>query len=81
MYLGDGNLEWEEFISFTVERANVLNSRQKLASLSHYHDSSEDLDTSSRLRHRHDLSRAVVMGSLGQFAIVVRHLKQILDLS
>jgi WD40 repeat protein len=54
-----------------VERANVLNNRQKLANLAHYYDSSDLLDPSSQVRHRHDISRAVVMKSINQFAVVV----------
>eukprot|EP01035_Chromulina_nebulosa_P019421 gene19421-25299_t len=70
---GDGDLEWQEFTTFTVDRANLLSNRQKLASLPHYHDSSFMLDPSSKNRHRHDISRAVVMPALNQFAIVEDH--------
>ena len=68
---GDGQLEWQEFTSFTVEKANLLNKRQKLTSIAHYHDSSHALDPSAKYRHRNDISRFVNIPSLSQFAIVV----------
>lgn len=68
---GDGQLEWQEFTSFTVEKANLLNKRQKLTSIAHYHDSTQYLDTSAHYRHRHDISRFVAIPQLCQFAIVV----------
>lgn len=68
---GDGQLEWQEFTSFTVEKANLLNKRAKLTSIAHYHDSSNILDASARYRHRHDISRMVKIPNLGQFAVVV----------
>eukprot|EP01034_Spumella_vulgaris_P022221 gene22221-28335_t len=70
---GDGQLEWQEFTSFTVEKANLLNKRAKLTSIAHYHDSSHSLDPSAFNRHRHDISRFVNIPSLGQFAIVEDH--------
>lgn len=69
---GDGQLEWQEFTSFTVEKANLLNKRQKLTSIAHYHDSTQYLDASAHYRHRHDISRFVSIPQLCQFAIVVR---------
>lgn len=68
---GDGNLEWQEYTSFTVEKANLLNKRQKLTSIAHYHDTSVQLDCSARIRHRHDLSRFVNIPTLSQFALIV----------
>jgi hypothetical protein len=68
---GDGQLEWQEFTSFTVEKANLLNKRQKLTSIAHYHDSTDTLDPSAHYRHRHDISRFVQIPQLCQFAIVV----------
>ncbi len=62
----------QEFTSFTVEKANLLNKRAKLTSIAHYHDSSHNLDPSAFNRHRHDISRFVNIPTLGQFAIVVR---------
>lgn len=70
---GDGQLEWQEFTSFTVEKANLLNKRAKLASIAHYYDSSDVLDASAQYRHRHDISRFVNLPSLGQFAMVEDH--------
>jgi hypothetical protein len=68
---GDGQLEWQEFTSFTVEKANLLNKRQKLTSIAHYHDSTHTLDPSAHYRHRHDISRFVPIPQLCQFAMVV----------
>mmetsp|Transcript_9483 Transcript_9483/g.20785 ORF Transcript_9483/g.20785 Transcript_9483/m.20785 type:complete len:1383 (-) Transcript_9483:151-4299(-) len=70
---GDGQLEWQEFTSFTVEKANLLNKRQKLTSIAHYHDSTHMLDPSAHYRHRHDISKFVEIPSLAQFAIVEDH--------
>lgn len=68
---GDGQLEWQEFTSFTVEKANLLNKRARLASIAHYHDSSHTLDPASKYRHRHDISRFVNIPKAGHFAMVV----------
>jgi len=70
---GDGRLEWQEFTTFTVEKANLLNKREKLTSIAHYHDCTQKLDTSALYRHRHDISRFCNLPSLGQFAIVEDH--------
>lgn len=70
---GDTMLEWQEFTSFTVEKANLLNKRAKLASIAHYHDSSQNLDASAKYRHRHDIARFVNLPSLGHFAMVEDH--------
>jgi WD40 repeat protein len=67
---GDGDLEWQEFTSFVVEKANLLNKRQKLATLAHYHDSTHALDPSASYRHRNDLSRIVNLPTIGQFAMM-----------
>jgi hypothetical protein len=69
---GDGNLEWQEFTTYVVEKANLLNKRLKSTSIPHYYDSSENLDSSAQYRHRHDISKFVNMPTLNQFAIVVR---------
>ena len=61
----------QEFTSFTVEKANLLNKRQKLTSIAHYHDSTHTLDPSAHYRHRHDIARFVNIPQLCQFAIVV----------
>lgn len=70
---GDGMLEWQEFTSFTVEKANLLNKRAKATSIPHYHDSSNILDPSAKYRHRHDISKIVNLPLAGQFAMVVRY--------
>ena len=67
---GDGGLEWQEFTSFVVEKANLLNKRQKLASLPHYHDSTSTLDSSASYRHRNDISRIVNLPAIHQFAMM-----------
>ena len=67
---GDGDLEWQEFTSFVVEKANLLNKRQKLASLAHYYDSSSTLDPSADYRHRNDISRIINLPNLNQFAML-----------
>jgi hypothetical protein len=69
---GDGQLEWQEFTAFTVEKANILNKRAKLTSIAHYHDSSDLLDPTATYRHRHDISRFVNIPSLGMFAMLVK---------
>jgi hypothetical protein len=69
---GDGDLEWQEFTTFTVEKANLLNKRQKLASIAHYHDTTDGLDPSAHVRHRHDVCNFTNAEQLGQFALVVR---------
>ena len=56
---GDGDLEWQEFTTFVVEKANLLNKRQKLASLAHYSDSTSILDASAAYRHRNDISKVI----------------------
>jgi hypothetical protein len=56
---GDGDLEWQEFTTFVVEKANLLNKRQKLASLAHYSDSTHILDASAAYRHRNDISKVI----------------------
>jgi WD40 repeat protein len=70
---GDGMLEWQEFTSFTVEKANLLNKRAKLTSIAHYHDSSRSLDPSATYRHRHDISKFVNIPLMGQFAMLEDH--------
>lgn len=68
---GDGNLEWQEFTTYVVEKANILNKRLKSTSIPHYYDSSESLDASAQYRHRHDISKFVKIPNLCQFAMVV----------
>ncbi len=67
---GDGDLEWQEFTTFVVEKANLLNKRQKLASLAHYYDSTGTLDASADYRHRNDISRIVNLPQMNQFALM-----------
>jgi hypothetical protein len=69
---GDAQLEWQEFTTYFVEKANLLNKRLKLTSIPHYYDSTEMLDVSAQYRHRHDISKYVVMPELNQFALAVR---------
>ena len=61
----------QEFTSFTVEKANLLNKRAKLTSIAHYYDSSDILDPSAKYRHRHDISKFINIPSLKQFAVLV----------
>jgi hypothetical protein len=61
------------YVLCVVEKANLLNKRQKLTSIAHYHDSTHILDPSAHYRHRHDISRFVQIPSLAQFAIVEDH--------
>jgi hypothetical protein len=68
---GDGDLEWQEFTTFTVEKANLLSKRLKLKSIAHYYDTSETLDPTALQRHRNDISQILQIPTLGQFAIVV----------
>jgi WD40 repeat protein len=70
---GDGDLEWQEFTSFTVEKANILTQRLKLASIAHYYESTSTLDPSADYRHRHDISSFCKISSLGQFAFAEDH--------
>ena len=67
---GDGDLEWQEFTTFVVEKANLLNKRQKLASLPHYYDSTHSLDASADYRHRNDISKIVNLPAMNQFAMM-----------
>ena len=66
---GDGDLEWQEFTSFVVEKANLLNKRQKLERLPHYYDSSKSLDADSEYRHRNAITKIVSIPALHQFCI------------
>eukprot|EP01038_Epipyxis_sp_PR26KG_P011209 gene11209-15040_t len=70
---GDGQLEWQEFTSFTVEKANLLNKRAKLTRIPHYYDCTDHLDPTALYRHRHDISRFIKIPTLAQFAIVEDH--------
>lgn len=70
---GDGNLEWQEFTSFVVEKANILNKRLKSTSIPHYYDNSDALDSSALNRHRHDISKFAKIPNLCQFAMVEDH--------
>jgi hypothetical protein len=70
---GDGDLEWMEFTSFTLEKANQLNQKKKLASLPHYYDSKEQLDPDCGYRHRNDISKMFNIPNLGQFAALEDH--------
>jgi len=67
---GDGDLEWQEYTTFTVEKANLLNKRAKMASIAHYHDSSRRLDPSAFYRHRNDISKMVNFPASNQFVLV-----------
>lgn len=66
---GDGDLEWQEFTTFVVEKANLLNKRAKAATIAHYHDSTRNLDPSAEYRHRNDISKMVNIPALNQFCI------------
>lgn len=66
---GDGDLEWQEFTTFVVEKANLLNKRQKLATIPHYHESTRSLDPSAEYRHRNDISKIVSIPYLHQFCM------------
>jgi len=67
---GDGMMEWSEFTTFTVEKANILNKKMKFTAIANYHDSTEKLDPSSQHRHRHDFAQAIPILTLNQFAIL-----------
>jgi WD40 repeat protein len=54
---GDGDLEWEEFTTFTVDKANQLNKKLQLQSIAQYDESTSTLDASADYRHRHDISK------------------------
>lgn len=67
---GDGMMEWSEFTTFTVEKANILNKKMKFTAIANYFDSTEKLDSSSQHRHRHDYAQAIPIKTLNQFAIL-----------
>lgn len=67
---GDGDLEWQEFTAFTVDRANVLTTKLKKTNIAHFHESTEKLDRDAKVRHRHDISRAIAMTPISKFAMV-----------
>ena len=74
---GDGDLEWEEFTTFTVDKANQLNRRLKLASIANYYESSATLDPTAEFRHRNDISRFCNIPTQGLFAMVEDHRESI----
>lgn len=53
---GDGQMEWEEFTKFTVEKASLLNKRFVLTTIPEYLDTSASLDNSAKMRRRNDIS-------------------------
>jgi WD40 repeat protein len=74
---GDGMMEWEEFTKFTVEKASLLNKRFVISTLPEYIDSTPKLDNSMRQFRRHNLFSMLPMPSVGSFAVLEEHRKQI----
>ena len=70
---GDGDMEWEEFTTFIVQKANQLNKNNKLSSLSTYYDSSEFLDPSALVRRKNEYSHMCMIPSMNYFAAIEEH--------
>lgn len=66
---GDGDLEWQEFTSFVVEKANIINKRIKLASIPQYHDVTNTLDPSAYQRHQ-KIAKLAAIPTLGRFCMI-----------
>ena len=66
---GDGDLEWQEFTSFVVEKANIINKRIKLASIPQYHDVTTTLDPTAYLRHQ-KIAKLANISTLDQFCMI-----------
>lgn len=66
---GDGDLEWQEFTSFVVEKANIINKRIKLASIPQYHDVTAALDPTAYMRHQ-KIAKLADIPTLGQFCMI-----------
>jgi hypothetical protein len=70
---GDGGMEWEELTKFIVEKANQLNKKIKLTSLSTYYDNSSVLDPAALTRHRNEYSALKPIPCLLNFAAIEDH--------
>jgi len=66
---GDGDLEWQEFTSFVVEKANIINKRIKLASIPQYHDVTNTLDPTAYSRHQ-KIAKLADIPTLGRFCMI-----------
>ena len=66
---GDGGCEWMEFTQFVVDKASFLNKKLKVTTIPMYYETTPMLDSSSQIRHRHEMTKMVDMSILGHVAI------------
>lgn len=67
---GDEDMEWSEFTTFTVEKANILNDRLKFSTIAHYYDATHKLDPSAEHRHRNNMAHVCPIKSMYHFAML-----------
>lgn len=72
---GDGQMEWEEFTKFTVEKASLLNKRLVLTSIPVYEDCTASLDPQVRMHRRNQISKMIPIQNTGTFAVIEEHRK------
>lgn len=72
---GDGQMEWEEFTKFTVEKASLLNQKFVLTSITEYSESTHSIDIGVRMHRRNHLSNMLFLQGMGNFAVIEEHKK------
>jgi WD40 repeat protein len=74
---GDGQMEWDEFTKFTVEKASSLNQSMVMTSIPEYFDNTEILDNCARTFRRGNITSMVPILNTGMFAVLEEHRKVI----
>mgnify|MGYP003384901659 CR=1 FL=1 len=74
---GDGDMEWDEFTKFTVEKASSLNQSMVMTSIPEYFDNTSILDNSAKTFRRGNITSMIPILNTGLFAVLEEHRKVI----
>ena len=70
---GDGGMDWEEFTTFMVEKANLLSKKTELEGIAHYYDACHTLDDDALVRQKNEYGRLVPLPNLNNLAVTEDH--------
>lgn len=70
---GDGDMEWEEFTKFVVEKASIFRQRFADDDTAEYHDTSHLLDPYAKTLRRHEIAAICVLPKTVELAIIEEH--------
>jgi hypothetical protein len=70
---GDGDMEWEEFTKFVVEKASIFRQRFAEDGSAEYHDTSHLLDPYAKTLRRHEIAAICVLPKTAELAVIEEH--------